>query len=391
MLLKYNVMQYIGQIYRAGKTITGCPLYWNKECERMEFKRYYFNQFVWLFLCLLLTAANAYQTVKYQSEHNIAHMSMGLFGVIGFAISSYYVWNVPKSAKGICQFFNGIVQIERNTYSSANTATISKAMLTFIRGISAIFAASGIACPLLLALGSLILSDTPVNCLDTLQICKLIYCTKYFTGQYKLVLMGFTFLVNFACWQVLCIYGSLGACHILLGSCCLEEAINLFNQIILKRSNGYTGMLLHRQIQLAVKIFNESHVGIIVSTLLVSSLSMSALMYTLLKCLTTDIEMPLPMKGCYTVFAFNCGVIILGAYGFAARVYSTSTEVQRSLRSNVRLMMDIRIKRCLASCPILSVKFGVTNFIESRTPLMFFDFTMARFVDLVLLDAKGRH
>ncbi len=144
-------------------------------------------------------------------------------------------------------------------------------------------------------------------------------------------------------------------------------------------------ILFFRQIQLVNYLFNTSHVGVLVSTLLVTIVSQTTMMYFMLKTFT-GLNAPWPITLSNTLYTTDCFIMILGIFGFAAKVHSTSTEVLYKTKKMRVAQTNRTFSKFLKSCPVISIKFGMTNYIEKLTPLRFQDFNIGRFIDFILLE-----
>lgn len=84
-------------------------------------------------------------------------------------------------------------------------------------------------------------------------------------------------------------------------------------------------------------------------------------------------------------------LINLVAFGFGGQFHKSSNLSLKQLKQSVRTVKSIKIRdrkyleRFLNSCQASKIKFGLSNFIEKRTPPMFQQFCVQRIVDLLLL------
>jgi len=62
--------------------------------------------------------------------------------------------------------------------------------------------------------------------------------------------------------------------------------------------------------------------------------------------------------------------LIVGVFGFAARVHSTSKKVTKKLKVNERKMK----RRIVDSLPVLKIGFGSANFVDETTPIVNLNF-----------------
>lgn len=372
-------MPIVAQIYQAGNILIGFPLHWNSKIQQVESQPHPKKRIFWILVCLLLVLANVQLSGKFHKKRDIGNLSIGLFSIIGFSISFAYLLSFQIESSQIAECFNGLIQIEKKSKQISYKQMIPRYRLQLTKCIVTIFAFSGIMCPVLLAFGSMIMPQSPINCLAILEQIQDINCQN-------LLSRITTFAFNVSCWQVLCIYGSAGACHILIGCKSIQDFLEAFQLGIKEKYTRTAAISYFRQIQLICKSYNKSHAGTLINTLLVCSVSLSVILYTLMKFITSDFDLPAALVLCYDLFAFNCTAILLGVYGCAAEVNSKSLEIKTRIMCSANGEPNKELRRLFLSFPLISIKFGNGRSIESKTVLLFFDFSIARFIDLVLLD-----
>ncbi|CAL8101615.1 unnamed protein product [Orchesella dallaii] len=138
-------------------------------------------------------------------------------------------------------------------------------------------------------------------------------------------------------------------------------------------------------------LFNSSHVGILVSTLLLVGVVQVTMAYAGLELMGLATEISSLATLSIVLLAVDTWLVIVIFYGFAGMVHYTAKRVSREIKGMTGLMENPTFQKYLLSCPILSIKFGTTNFIEMSTPLRYQDFCIARFVDLLLLGKSNKN
>ncbi len=100
---------------------------------------------------------------------------------------------------------------------------------------------------------------------------------------------------------------------------------------------------------------------------------------------------PIPLKIVCAIVACFVFPTLLIVYGFAGKFYDDSIKFLQDLQRKVKLTFIKQTKRrieyekFLVSCQVQKIRFGLTNFIDKLTPLVFQQFCMDRIIDLVLV------
>lgn len=111
---------------------------------------------------------------------------------------------------------------------------------------------------------------------------------------------------------------------------------------------------------------------------------------TLILCKTSEVP------GFLFIFLLVCFIqatlIIIVAYGFAGNFHQESAKSLKRLHEENRYRVDfvprrefLYAKKYLVACQVQKVQFGLSNFIEKITPLVFQRYCLDRIIDLLLV------
>lgn len=141
----------------------------------------------------------------------------------------------------------------------------------------------------------------------------------------------------------------------------------------------------YRAFQLTVRRYNDCMRGIFIAVLLTSGISQIESFFMLVG-LTA--QMPITIKIFFIVLAIETFIIHLVIYGFlgdihyeSLRTLSVLTTMVKRNHKRHRQHLETFINSCLPE----RVQFGLSNFIEKTTPLVFQMFCVGRIIDLLLL------
>lgn len=99
-------------------------------------------------------------------------------------------------------------------------------------------------------------------------------------------------------------------------------------------------------------------------------------------------RLPPAMVIFFGVLAIDMVFVITFAYGFAGDLNKQSKIFVATLQST-KMFVARRSRKCLSlfiqSCPPLKIRFGMSNYIDKTTPLIFQSFCSCRIVDLLLV------
>ncbi len=111
---------------------------------------------------------------------------------------------------------------------------------------------------------------------------------------------------------------------------------------------------------------------------------------TLILCKTSEVPMFLVVF--LILCIFNSTLLIIVAYGFAGDFHQESTRSFKCLHKQNRNRVGVVPRReylyaekFLAACQAQNFQFGLSNFIEKTTPLVFQLYCMDRIIDLLLV------
>ncbi|CAL8121244.1 unnamed protein product [Orchesella dallaii] len=228
--------------------------------------------------------------------------------------------------------------------------------------------------PVLLSLVSGIDPSFPTNIFELLNRSEIweAPAVKY---TYRVVIM----IGNYFAWHLVTLLGIFFALIFLVT---FESAraylLSLLN-FSLKEWNGLKR--IYRRVQLLLKLFNEVHASnIIINFLLVVGFAQVMCTYI---CIRSS-GIPLPVIIVLIFEILDCYILILGVYGFAGDVNTTSIIVLETMRCKLVGGNKI-VRKELQSFSELKTGFGTANYIKKMTPLVFINFNHARIVDLLLL------
>ncbi|CAL8145273.1 unnamed protein product [Orchesella dallaii] len=143
----------------------------------------------------------------------------------------------------------------------------------------------------------------------------------------------------------------------------------------------------YRELQILNRLFNESYVALIFAIIGAGSVSLTTFSYTLLKIYTSAIYFPIPVKIWILLMIVDGVIVILYVCGLAGSVFYLSQRmIQKRVSGKLCLTKNDRYKQKVAkSFSPIKISFGNSNFIEKETPLKFIEFSIYRFVDLILI------
>lgn len=101
-------------------------------------------------------------------------------------------------------------------------------------------------------------------------------------------------------------------------------------------------------------------------------------------------KIPIPLVLFFAVAAMEGMVIILVVYNFAADVNRMSNQMHVKLNANKNVLRNKYFTKFLKSSQKLSVRLGISNFLEKTTPLEVKKFCTDRVVDLLLVGKNDK-
>ncbi|CAL8121246.1 unnamed protein product [Orchesella dallaii] len=230
--------------------------------------------------------------------------------------------------------------------------------------------------PVFLAILSGIVPSFPTNAFEFLNSCE-IWENSAVKYIYRVALM----IGNYFAWHLVATLGFFFALKFLV----TFESARVYQLSLLNFSVKEWKVLqrVYRKIQLLLQLFNKLHAGgFVVYLLLVVGLGQITCTYI---CIRYS-GIPLPVVIMLLFEVTDCYLIILGVYGFAGDVNTTSIIVLQTLQC--KLMGEKKIVRKeLKSLSVLKMKFGTANYIDKMTPLVFINFNHGRILDLLLVGA----
>ncbi|CAL8114554.1 unnamed protein product [Orchesella dallaii] len=178
-------------------------------------------------------------------------------------------------------------------------------------------------------------------------------------------------------WKAAVGAGTLWVIHILVG--CKSQCL------VLENMRGRVEV--YRNIQLLSTLFNETYVGTLFVIIGAASGAVTSFSYTILKIYTSSVHFPIAVILWILMIIFDSAVIMLYVCKLGGSVNAVSKRVLRRQFSTLSVGRTSNFeRRVLVSCSTIKVSFGLSNFIENDTPLKFIDFSVNRFVDLVLMN-----
>jgi len=242
------------------------------------------------------------------------------------------------------------------------------------------FILSDLACPVVIGFACGLQPCSPPNLIAPLS--SQCWSGDESNGDENLmVLKFFTFLliwiINSVIWKSIFGAGCTFTIHLLVGckSLCLALKQSQFD------------VRIYRKIQLLSNLFNEAYVGILFVMLTGTSMVFTSMVYVLFRISVSSAEVPSLVLIWTLIEAIDCAVIILYIFGLAGTVSSLSKKVLDDTRADCQWkMVGISKRKELNACSPIKISFGISNYIEKPTPLKFLEFSINRFVDLVLID-----
>lgn len=155
-------------------------------------------------------------------------------------------------------------------------------------------------------------------------------------------------------------------------------------------------ILLHREIQILGKLFNEMHsrgmVVFLFCAMVAQLVPVTQLLQQAASHKTDTRESDSAQFGAKMFFMvlLNNGISCMSLYIFAGDIHETSKTALKKIKYTVVMKTPKIYSRYIKSLPIVRAKFGSTNFVEKLSPVVFQHFTVARIIDVLLL-SKGNN
>lgn len=150
------------------------------------------------------------------------------------------------------------------------------------------------------------------------------------------------------------------------------------------------GVVMQRAVHIIMKLLNICLGSTIVVLLIGLGICQVMSAFILINPHNAELT-PIPLKLVYAVITCFVFPILVIAYGFAGNFYDDSVKLLQELKRKAKLSYLKQPKqrkvyeKFIASCQVQKIEFGVTNFIDKLTPLVFQKFCIDRIIDLVLV------
>ncbi|CAL8145288.1 unnamed protein product [Orchesella dallaii] len=141
--------------------------------------------------------------------------------------------------------------------------------------------------------------------------------------------------------------------------------------------------------------FNEFHCGMLFVLMAIISTEQACTMYVVLQAIANQsvAKVPIPVSIwsgglCLVLIATN-----MLMFGVAGSLHTLSMETlrlakRRGKKFDMTTRNESEWKRILKAFPPVQIAIGMSNFIQKETPPKFFEYSIERFVDLLLLNHK---
>ncbi|CAL8121119.1 unnamed protein product [Orchesella dallaii] len=309
--------------------------------------------------------------MEYTGKGDFVSASTQFACLLGFGTMSVAQWFLCDKAETCVQFLNGMLDLETEFLNRESEMKIPKLLCKMLVHIEAV-------APIFTGIGSGLMPCSPPNMIVFFNpSCN--YPQNMLNSPKSLPGKCLEFIIlatmNGIFWKAATGCGTTWAFHILVG--CKSQWMALKS---IKRNPE-----LNRRIQLLNTIFNEAYVGTIFASLAGCSFALTMVSYTLFVVTTSSLDFPFLVKVWLILMMFDGTVVMIYVCKLAASVFSMSKNVLMKQNSTLSATRMYRLKkRILRSCPPIKVSFGLCNFIDNETPLKLLQFSVDRFVDLVL-------
>ncbi|CAL8068500.1 unnamed protein product [Orchesella dallaii] len=382
------------KIHKSSFHIPGFAYTWDAKKDRFTaLKRR--SWIGWLALLSFLSVSNAFAVWKYNVEQDITKLSLGTISLTGLTVASWLLWFVSVKAKVCVQFLNGLLEMENQLEQKQLLRISDKGSYGGL--MCGLLLLTDIITPWFLGIGAGLNPCSPPNLLvpffqsrgssDSQFHISIITKLTWITLTEFLAVS----FINGIFWKAITESGDLSCVHVLVGCICQSTILKA-----LKRSVGNLGgfdILTYRQMQILSSLFNESHVGILFVGLSGVSVLLTCFLHVLFQIVTTSsIEIPLPVAIWCVILVAQMVTTILFMFGKAGSLHSLHEENMQVAKMKIASSFEqkrkwrIEQRQLIRSCAPVKVAFGISNFVEKETPLNFLDFSINRFVDMLLLE-----
>lgn len=156
----------------------------------------------------------------------------------------------------------------------------------------------------------------------------------------------------------------------------------------------YRKMKRHRKIHLLVESFNETMLSLLFCLLFICGMLQVLSCGTIIQQQRME-SLPVMINLIFLALIVEAVLVIIIVFGFMGSFYKQSKQFLEQLKVQFALVelktskRDTKLfKTFLTSCQVLKIKFGMSNFIENKTPPTFQLFCIERIVDLLLFKQK---
>ncbi|CAL8121240.1 unnamed protein product [Orchesella dallaii] len=292
-----------------------------------------------------------------------------------FLMAGTMCWNLYNTHAEVVSLLNGFILVDTEL-KMGGTQQPEDGKRKLAQFICKMFIITIKYLPVFQAILSGIDPSLPTNAFEFLNRSEIweVSDVKYI---YRVVIMT----SNYFSWHLVAILGFFFALKFLV----TFESARVYQLSLLNVSVKQWKVLqkVYRKIQLLLQLFNKLHAsGFVVYLLLVVGLGQITCTYI---CIRYS-GIPLPVAIMLVFEALDCYLVILGVYGFAGDVNTTSKIVLQTLQCKLKGEKKI-VRKELKSLSVLKMKFGTANYIDKMTPLIFINFNHGRIVDLLLVGA----
>ncbi|CAL8145171.1 unnamed protein product [Orchesella dallaii] len=352
---------------------------------------------VWFFLLASVGCINFINLMSNLMHGSLVDYSFSFVNLIGIVCATCYLYfnSFTRNDETTTDLLNGFLKLERTFEKDGQLNNLEKR--SFAKFICQLFVLTESTIPWLFGIGAGLMPCSQLNLLAVLNpVCSLTSGSESTeTRGFLMVLLKGIELLTFGIANGMISKATLGTgilvcVHILAACLCQKSSLEIFFGKYAKM--GMSQFRIYRQLQLLNKYFNEAHVGVIFITMMTCSLVQTCVAYVIAGILTTATPtLSVPVVFVDLALLVDTTLISLYIFGKAGEVYSLSSGVlikaQSSTLNRSTRARKVRLK-FFKSCAPLKVYFGINNFIEKETPLKFLNFSIDRFVDLLLLGTE---
>ncbi|CAL8114672.1 unnamed protein product [Orchesella dallaii] len=376
MLLHSGLHASLVKIHRSIQFAPAFPYAWDDKTRRVHIIREQQLWKLWLIIILGLLIINCYALREYINQWDFVNANTQVSSILALSVVSIVQWFLCDRAESSAKFLNGMLDMEAEIGRKGfvvQEMKIPKLICEILVHIEAIT-------PIFVGIGSGLMPCSPPNLIVPLNpSCshtgkKILDSKSILSKCIEFILLS---TLNGIFWKAALGIGTAWTIHILVG--CQSQCLALKK---LERYPGFNG-----RIQLLNIMFNEVYVGTVFVVVAGCSCALTAFAYALLQIYISPSDFPVPVIIWFLLMLVDSSIVLLYISKIAGSVFSISKDMLQKQHSALSASARGRLqRRVLNSWKPIKVSFGLCNFIDDKTPLKLLEFSVARFVDLILMD-----